>query len=449
MDTPAPLTSGSTDLDHIPVNNAHRQMAVATNAGLFCDGYLLGVVPFALLTLTPDLGLSALWQGLIGSSALIGLFIGSVLFGRLSDVLGRQRLYTFTIIGFLVLSLVQFFIQEDWQLFACRVLIGMVIGAEYAVGPALLSEFLPMKARVTAIGWFQLSFVLGIIAAAVVGTAWTSASTGEDTWRWILASGAVPAALALLLRLGLPESPRWLAAKGRVDEAGKILVRYFGEAVKVSDLVDEEGGGQGRYRDLFRGEMLRRVLFCGGFWAAQVTAGFALISYTPQVLSAVGIENANAGTIAFDFFQLAGLAVGLYLLNRLPRRKFLIWTFGISAIPLIVIGVWTGAPTFVLGVCFAVYAFVGIGAQVIELVYPAELFPTSVRSSGVGLATAVSRIGAALGTFLLPLGIEHLGIQISLLIGGVIALGGLLLSYFMAPETSGRTLAETSNVYTH
>jgi len=136
----------------------------------------------------------------------------------------------------------------------------------------------------------------------------------------------------------------------------------------------------------------------------------------------------------------------MLIIDRAGRRKTLIVCFWVATITLGLIGAWSGAPGLVVVACFALFSFFAAGAGMLCGVYPAEIFPSHLRAQGTGFAAAFSRIGAASGTFLLPIGVAHWGIGPSVLIGAVISAIGLLVTYLWAPETANISLTKSSHV---
>src|SRR5471030_3475951 len=244
-------------MDDIPLNAFHIKMAGLTFGAHLTDGYVLGMIGFALVQLTPQMGLTPVLEGMIGSSALIGLFIGSLLLGWLSDHIGRQKIFSCSFIIITLASLGQFFAQTPEQLFWLRVLVGIGLGGDYSVGHTMLAEFSPRKHRGVLLGSFSVIWTLGYVSATFVGH--RMADFGPDAWRWLLASSALPAVMIMLLRIGTPESPRWLVNKGRIAEARAIVKKHLGEHV----VLDEEPSTQTRsgYGVLFSREYRKRTAF--------------------------------------------------------------------------------------------------------------------------------------------------------------------------------------------
>ncbi|WP_037080958.1 MFS transporter [Pseudonocardia spinosispora] len=432
------------EAQHLAIDDAtfsrfHLKVTAYSGGGMFCDGYMLGIIAPALAVYSTQHQVSALWTGLIGASALIGLFLGSITFGWLTDKVGRQTMYLADLLLFVGGSIVQAFVTDVAWLFAVRLLLGIAVGADYAISPTLLAEFAPRRHR----GWMLSSLNVVWTAGYVVsfGVGYLLSDLGPDSWRWMLASSAIPALIVTLLRLGTPESPRWLVRNGRSDEALEIVRGYIDPNATIADLAHDEGD-RSTYRDLFQRGHLGRVLFGGVFWCCQVVPYFALFTFLPTVLAALKIEGDLAQSVLVNVFLLLGAVAGMLLVDRMNRRPFVLGSFLLLAVVTTVLGLWTGASAFVVVGLFGVFAFVASGAQSLALVYPSEMFPTAVRASGVGVVTAFSRIGAAIGTFLLPVGVAALGIHATTLIAAGTLVLGLLVSAFWAPETRAVALGQ-------
>ncbi|MGH3146146.1 MAG: MFS transporter, partial [Rubrobacter sp.] len=143
-------------------------------------------------------------------------------------------------------------------------------------------------------------------------------------------------------------------------------------------------------------------------------------------------------------FLLAGAIVGVVIMDMLARRSFVIGSFAFLAVVGAALGFFPQAPVPVILVLFSLFAFVIAAAADLESVYPAEIFPTEVRASGTGIAAAISRIGAAIGTFLLPTSVEQFGAGPTMLAATAILLLGMILSIAWAPETRHVALSEAS-----
>lgn len=435
-------------LDDAPVRGFHIRVAAFTTGGQFCDGYILGMTGIALSVASPQLGLGSTWQGLIAAAALGGILIGALVFGPISDRIGRRLLFTLSLVAFIIGSAAQFFVGSAWELFALRLAMGISIGADYAIGEPLLAEFSPRKIRGTLLSALNAVWTVGFVVAYVVGYVLRD-TLGDNSWRWMLSSAAIPALIVVLLRIGTPESPRWLIENGRAEEAREIISRHIGPNIDISTLVaNAESEAQhntiSTWRLVFSKKWRTRTIVAGVFYACQTVPYFALFSFAPQVLSALGLKDEYSSGLILNAFLLCGAVVGVVIMDFIPRRAFLLWSFGISAVTLAPLGIFMDARLFVVVGLFAVFAFVLAAATNLDTLYPNELFPTSIRSTGVGVAVAASRVGAAIGTFLLPLGIVSIGIGPVLLVGSAILVIGLVVCAIWAPETRGISLEEAA-----
>lgn len=380
------------------------------------------------------MGLGSLWQGLLGAAALIGIFVGALAFGPITDRFGRQKLLVLDLAVFVVASLAQLFVSTPGPLLALRLLLGLAVGADYAIAPALLAEFVPSRRRGSLLASLNTVWTIGFVAAYGVDL-WLQHWLGAGSWRWMHAASAVPAFLTLLLRLGTPESPRWLLSQGRVEEARAVVKEYIGPQYDLEDIEDPASQpSRVGYAELFRPPWRTRTLFAGGFWFCQVFPYFGIGTFLPTIVAALGIGD-TTGEILYNLVLSIGAVAGLALMDALSRRGFVIWSFAIVAVTLLVLGIAPHGPLALVLPVLLVLAFVISAAADLEGVYPAELFPTHVRATGVGLAAAISRAGAAISTFVLPSLIGGIGIGPTMLVLTAVSVLGLLISIALAPET--------------
>jgi putative MFS transporter len=435
---PEPLASSS--FDDVPLNRFHLRITALTFGANFSDGYQLGIIGIALTLIAPQMGLGSFWQGLIGASALIGVFAGSIVTGWAADRIGRQRLYMLDFLLIAVASLAQFFVQGPGELFVLRLLIGFGIGADYALGPTLVAEFVPRRHRGALLASLTVLWTVGYVAAFFFGT--YLADMGGDAWRWLLASSALPAIVVLLLRIGTPESPRWLVSKGRLTEARQVVARFIGEQVDF-DAFAAQHSDQRRaaYRELFGARHWRNTAFGVLFYNCQVIPYFAIYTFLPLVLVKVKLNGSGFMSDALlNVFLLLGGIGGLWLIARISRRRLTIGSFVVLALSLGPIALWPGAPAVLLFPLFLVFTFTMSAASNLDQVYPPELFPTELRSSGVGLLNGMSRIGSAAGTFLLPVSLDGLGFAGTMTALTAILVVGAVISAAWAPETKNLAL---------
>lgn len=416
------------------------RITTATALGEGLDGYDLGIISVVLPLITKEFGLSAVEEGLIGASTLAGIFFGGPVFGHLTDRFGRRKIFLFDLIAFVVLGALQGVVTTNWQLLVLRVLLGLAIGAEYAIGQTMLAEFVPSKGRGLRLSSLQASWYAGFLIAVLVAYGLTALSLD---WRWILATSALPALATLALRNGLPESPRWLLSKGRDDEAREIVNKYLGESYFNDEDLGDESTDTATFKELFAPKLRTRTAFACIFYTCLVAPYFAIFTFAPQVFSALGVADPRGSVIGSNVVAVLGAVAGTLVIDRVGRRRLLLTSFWVMVVSLGLIGGWGAAPAVILITCFVSFAFFNAISGLLTGVYPAEIFPSELRGSGVGFATACSRIGAAGGTFLLPVGIAHWGIAPSVLVGAGICVVGLVATYLWAPETTNLSLTKS------
>jgi MFS transporter, putative metabolite transport protein len=409
--------------------------------GMFVDGYILGTMGTVIGPITAELNVSDLWEGLIAASALLGIFIGSPLTGWAADKFGRKPLFTADMALFCVASVVQFFVDSPWQLFGVRLLIGVAIGAEYAVGWPLMSEFAPARLRGRLISVTEVAWYVGFMFAFLVGYLLTTKT--DVSWRVVLGSSAVIAAILFFARLGMPESPRWLWNQGRTDETIAIAHTYMTDTADMTD-VEHANTRKGTFGMLFSRQYWRVTLFSSGFWFCAVTPYFAIATFAESVLQRYGLTSGLAGGLGLSALAAAGVVVTVLLIDRAGRRVLTVPPQWLCTVILGAIGLWAGAPTLIVLALFLGFSFFNAMYTALTGLYPAEVFPTEIRGLGTGFSTAVSRVGAGLSTFLLPWSMTNLGSGTTMLIAAGIAGVGAGLSQWLAPETKGMNLSQTT-----
>ena len=438
----APGPPGRTALDEVAMTPFLKRVTAFSGGGPFLDGYVLSIIGVALIQIGPELGLTGRSTGAVGVAALVGLFLGTSVGGWLTDRIGRKRMFVLDIIGIGALSLATAFVPNVAALVVMRFLIGVVVGADYPIATSLVTEFTPRRYRAVSMGVIAAAWYVGANVAFLVGYLLLPVDGG---WRWMLASAVVPCLVILIGRWDIPESPRWLARKGRVDEAHAIVRRIFGLDVDLEPEIAQKAP----YSALFRRGELGKVVFVGTIWMCQAVPMFAIYTFGPQIMADLGFgetQTATIGQIVIGTFFMVGCVPAMFWANSWGRRKLLIGSFAVMTAALALLGLVPAAGVGLVVVCLATYAFFSGGPGNLQWLYPNELFPTEIRASAVGAAMAFSRIGTVVSTYVLPSFLATHGTQATLLAGAAISGVGLLVSVLVAPETRGLTLNQTSTL---
>jgi putative MFS transporter len=417
-----------------------RRVTAATAFGEGLDGYDLGVISVVLPLASTTLHLTTVEEGLLGASSLAGIFFGAPIFGRLTDRFGRRKIFILDLVAFVILGVLQAFVGSIALLLILRFALGLAIGAEYAIGQTMLAEVVPSQGRGRRLSSLQAAWYGGFLLAVLV--VYGLDGLGVD-WRLILATGAIPALATLVLRQGLPESPRWLISRGREDEAKAIVDEHLGSDYYEEEDLAEEPEAQASFGRLFARDTWRTTAFASIFFTCLVAPYFAIFTFAPEVFSSLGFDSSKFSIIATNAIAFLGALAGMAAIERVGRRRLLLTSFWVMVATTLVIGVWAAGPVPVLLGCLVGFAFFNAISGDLTGVYPAEIFPSELRGSGVGFSAAMSRIGAAGGTFLLPVGIDAFGIGVSMIIAAAVCAVGLAATYLWAPETTDLSLTQS------
>lgn len=439
------MTNTNVSVEDVPLNRFHQLLTLRSGGGSFVDGYVLSIIGVAMVQMSAGLDLTSFWQGMIAASALIGIFFGGFLGGWLTDRFGRKLIFFVGPILFMIGSVSQYWVESGLALFLLRFLIGMAVGIEYPVATSLLVEFLPKKNRGPRLATLTILWFAGAAFAYMVGD-YLLRNGGEDAWRLVLASPVVIGAVLFLLRMGTPESPRWLLSKGRAAEAEAVIKSVYGNGFSLRNLPEQPEMKKLSFLSLLHSGYGKRMLFVTMFWTCSVIPVFAVYAFAPKVLGALNLKGdwASIGSVAITLLFVAGCIIATRLINSIGRRSMLIYSFLFSGLALLGLGAFHAGSEVVILSLFGAYAlFIG-GAQVLQLVYPNELFPTEIRACAVGFGTSMSRVGAAVGTWLVPMALDSHGIAFTMYAAALVTLVGLAFAWALAPETRSLNLQQAA-----
>ncbi|TRM75316.1 MFS transporter [Sulfolobus sp. A20-N-F8] len=416
--------------DKLPKGVKIRSFFVSS-AGFFLDGYDLSVISFAIYFIEHEMGLSSVETGLVTASSLIGMIFGAILFGWLSDKVGRSRIMGIDLIFFAVFGITSALSQNFIQLFISRLLLGVGIGGDYPVSSTLIAEFSPSISRGRYLTGSVSMYWVGTLVSALITL--LTLPLGAYYWRWVFLFGALISIPIILIRIRLIESPRWLVSKGVLKDSN------------LPKQEDENKGIKG-YLDLFKGNVLLVTLFVSLVWFLFDVASYGIGLYYPLILREFAFPSNYEvlyGTMVIGIGAIIGYIIAEFLIDSLGRRVVLLFGLGAMSLLLILGGI-VKIFGFILVPYFMTFVALEQWAGAVTLFYPTELFPTSVRSSGQGFATSISRIGAVLGIFYFPIMVKDLGFSTSLIVFGITCVIAFIFSILMAKETKRKTLEETS-----
>jgi len=434
--------------------------AIAALGGLLF-GYDTGVVAGAELYFTKDFNLSAAGEGLAVSSVLIGAIVGAAVAGQMADALGRRLSLIILAIIFAIGAILTALAPNLAIFLTFRIVIGFGIGAAAVVAPMYIAEMAPPAIRGALISFDQLAITIGILVAFLVDLAFAAAGMG---WRPMFAVAVIPSVILGVGIFLLSDTPRWLASKGRWEEARRALERVIGpgeterELGEIRQSLEEEKAAtwSERVRDLLR-PGLRWALIVGvGLAILQQFVGInTVIYYAPTIFRYAGFKSdvtAIVATSVVGVVNVLSTVVAIFLVDRLGRRALLIIGSAGMMITLAAIGIVFTAITdptkagslgYVILACVILYivAF-AISMGPVFWIMSAELFPNRLRATGASLSTVANWAANLLVSLTFLSLLNAAGKGPTFWIYAFMALLTLLFVWFIVPETKGKTLEQ-------
>ncbi len=427
--------------------------AVFAALGGLLFGYDTGVISGAVLFITKQFALSVFPTELVVAVVLLGAAVGALSGGRVSDWLGRRLTLLLTSLIFIAGAIVCALAGSLTMLVAGRLVVGLGIGLSSVV-PVYISEISPANARGWQASLYQLAITIGILSAYLVDYAFA----GNENWRWMLGLAAIPGVLLGLGMIALPETPRWLLERGRVEDARKVLRRIRGNANIDAEFKQIQntlslGTERGRFSDLLS-PAIRPALILGIGLAIfqQVTGINTVIYYAPHIIQTAGISSASGAILATAGIGLVNVimtVVSMLLIERAGRRPLLLTGIVGMIVSLGVLGLafqlssrsttlaWVAVVTLM-----AYVASFAISLGPIFWLLIAEIYPLRIRGLASGTA-ATSNWAANLLVSLTFLSlVQALGPSWTFWLYGLLAIAAWIFSYYLVPETKGRTLEE-------
>ncbi|MHA6805693.1 sugar porter family MFS transporter [Salinifilum ghardaiensis] len=431
---------------------------VATIGGLLF-GYDTGVINGAVEPMTTDLGLTPVTEGFVVSILIFAAAFGAAVGGRLADRQGR-RTNILMLAGIFVVGTIGCALSPTWQVLAAfRFVLGFAVGGASATVPVYLAEVAPVERRGSLVTRNEVMIICGQFAAfvinAIIMTVW-----GEhaSVWRYMLVVAVIPAFALLIGMLRMPESPRWLSAQNRDDDALAVLEqvrspeRAQAEMDEVHELVREEQQAQtGGWADLAV-PWVRRLVIIGAVLGIfqQFTGINSIMYYGTQLLQTAGFsgDGAIVANTANGLFSLLGITVGIMLINKLNRRTMFLGGFGLITLFHVLAGAAALLPEspakpYLILACLVgfVFSMQGTLGPLVWLVL-SEIFPLKLRSFAVGVCVFVLWMANACVTFGFPPVVASLGITPTFFIFAAISAMGVLFVLAVVPETRGKTLEQ-------
>jgi len=426
--------------------------AIIAAVGGLLFGYDTAAISGAMIFIKRQFSLKTFPVELLVGMVLVGAAAAALGGGRLSDRLGRRATLLLTSVIFVIGALICAFAGSFSLLLFGRTVVGLGIGLASTTVPVYISEVAPPKARGWQVSLFQLAVTLGILAAYLVDYAFA----GSGAWRWMLGLAAVP---GLLLGVGmffLPQSPRWLAKHCQTDKALEILTRIRGTSDVSAEFQEiqatlSQKSEEGHWSALFS-PTVRPALTVGIGLAVfqQITGINTVIYYAPTILQSAGIPSASGAILATAGIGVVNVImtlVSMWLIDRLGRRPLLLTGTAGIAVTLGILGFAFLTPSAGLAKVAVVTLMVYVASFAISLgpifwLLISEIYPLQIRGLAEGTAAASNWAANLLVSLTFLTLVEALGPARTFWLYGLFAILAWFFSYYLVPETKGRTLEE-------
>ena len=424
---------------------------VAALGGLlfgFDTAVISGTIPF----ITPYFNLDEFTLGWAVSSILIGCAGGALLAGTLADTYGRRWLL-FVCAALFALSGVGVALSDRlWAFVLFRLVGGLGVGAAAVVSPMYIAEVVPSAWRGRLVSLYQLAIVSGILLAYMIN--FLLADLGENNWRWMFATQAVPAIAFFCMLWLVPETPRWLVKVGRSAEAERVLTKIGGATFGRYEMgqIQESFRHDAATSDysLLRSRRYRPILWVGVLIAVfqQITGINAILYYAPVIFEQTGLDTTNSllQTIGIGVVNVLSVLLAISLVDRVGRKRLLLLGSLLMGISLLAVSLCFYYEYFanylvLLFMVLYVGAF-GCTLGAVTWVYLSEVFPNRIRGLAMSVATLALWLADFVVTYAFPIMNERWGTSATLLTYAffcVLSFGYVLTK---VPETKGKSLEE-------
>jgi MFS transporter, putative metabolite:H+ symporter len=421
----------------------HRKAVLVTGAAWTFVAMEILLVGFVAPIFAVQWGLDGRMQGLVNSAALAGSLCGSLVLGRLADRIGRRAIFQYAILWYAVFTAVTALAWGPWSVMTFRFLAGLGLGGLLVVDPSMLTEYLPPQRRGRLLVFLDFWWPVGLLLATGLSFVFlgpTFDRFGDWSWRYLFLAASFPAFLAFVVRRTLPESPYFLARRGRSKEAAEVLEEITGREVEPGELTAPPEP-ESSFSELAEPRLRGRTVTTALVWIALNVSYYGLFLWLPFVLQGEKHFHVDVYLLLTlsALSQFPGYAAAIWLVERIGRKPTLaafLLLGGVSAYAFAVAdtqGVYITALFFV--------GFFNLGAWGAVYPYTAELFPTRLRSSAFGLMEGVGKAAAIAGPYIFGHLKDATGSTTWSLtfIAIVMACGGLVAAAF-GRETKGATL---------
>ncbi|MHB1405141.1 MAG: MFS transporter [Desulfitobacteriaceae bacterium] len=433
-------------IERLPSSKYQMLLAGLILLGWFVEAIDLGGISFLFPALAKEFKLDAATLGFVGSMSFVGMFLGSAISGGLSDKFGRKKMLIVSMIFWGISGVLLANSPSITWLIIFRFMLGVGLGAQSPVAISTVSEFVSSKSRGKYLTAYQIFLPLGIATAGLL----TYLLLPKMGWRFVFIAEAVPSLWALVIWKYMPESPMWLESKGRMTEADGVM-EYIEKKVEISTghslppvqqpkavLVEQATVKGSSFWQIWSKPYLATTIMCSIWWFSALLGYYGLSTWLSALLVAKGFSVLKS--IGYVSLITLGGVPAYFLITYLVERIGRKWTVVAMAILTAVTAYFYGISSTIVLVIITglLFQFIQYGYAMANTVYLPELYPTAIRGTGVGFATAMGRIGAMIGPLAIGYILKSYGsTAVFVFAAGVNILGGLIVAV-LGTETKGK-----------
>lgn len=442
----------------MPLGWRHIRVVLIASLGQFIGqglATLVGIViPLMQLAVHPQL--SSGMQGILGCISLIGIMLGTVIFGRLSDRYGYLLFFRLCPLIILVASLVAAFQTNVWVLLLCLFVMGFAIGGEYSLDPDYISELMPEKWRIFMVGVAKALASAGSAVVAIVCFFLIKDWNSPAHWTYLFLTMSAIAGLMLLLRLDFAQSPAWLMSHGQPQKAEQAVHKLLGADVEMPDEMKKKTSVPPDNRSLgqFLKANIAKVVLTGIPWACEGLGVYGIGIFLPVLIMSFGLDSLPASasaishitnsvglTFVLSLVMMVGFFTGILLLRRCNHLRMQTVGFWGSAVGL---GILMAAyllhwPTWIAIAGFIIFEmFLNAGPHLITFILPSRVYPVADRGTGSGIAAGIGKTGAVGGAFIIPLLLHWGGGTLVLIVSIAVMVAGAVITMWSGRKVSAK-----------
>lgn len=442
-------------IDRLPMTRELWLVLLLAGIAWLVESYDIGIMGSVLPSLQKEYNPDPWMVGLIATASTLGIVLAVAPSGHLADRFGRKKPLLIGTAWYALASVVCAYASGPTDIVALRFIGGIGMGMVFPIPYAMAAELMPGRLRGSTTSLLDAFLSVGYLVTPLVAFLVIPQTLAGAGWRWLFLIGGIPALYVPVMLRWLPESPRWLATRGRTDEADRIVSAMETAAERRGARLPEIqsgvrpsiGAGSSSVGTLFRGGYRRRTLMMWTAFSCLLFVFYAVQTYMPTVLikDGHGVQDAFLMTALIVGVSILGKGLSAVTVERFGRKPTIV-VFGIiTAGCALLYGLFH---LFPIAIPLAmVLSFFGIGVDPVVKIYGAEQYPTQLRETGVGMVESVGRFfGGVLAPFIMSLVLAAGGVSGSYFFVGVVALVGALAVLVFGRETMGRPIEVASDL---